>query len=122
MRRATSVRTAVDQEHLRRLAPLRPQIPQRPATSRLAHIVVELRARLKVIGRGEGSRIEMPLTQEQIGEALGITAVHANRVIKQLRQDGVVELHRGRVTVLNAHKLLELADFDNRYLHQSPAL
>ena len=64
----------------------------------------------------------MPLTQEEIGEALGITAVHANRVIRQLREDGIVELQRGRVTVLDERKFRELADFDNRYLHRSPAL
>jgi len=97
-------------------------VGQRPAPARLAHVIVELRERLKVIGRVTGSGFDMPLTQEQIGEALGITAVHANRVIKQLRQDGVVEFHRGRVTVLSESRLLELADFDDRYLHQSPAL
>jgi CRP-like cAMP-binding protein len=97
-------------------------VGQRPAPARLAHVIVELRERLKVIGRVTGDSFEMPLTQEQIGEALGVTAVHANRVIKQLRQEGIVEFHRGRVTVLSDSKLLELADFDDRYLHQSPAL
>lgn len=97
-------------------------VGQRPAPARLAHVMVELRTRLKVIGRVSGNSFEMPLTQEQIGEALGITAVHANRVIKQLRQEGVVEFHRGRAAVLDERKLLELADFDDRYLHQSPAL
>jgi CRP-like cAMP-binding protein len=97
-------------------------VGQRPAPARLAHVIVELRERLKVIGRVEGASFEMPLTQEQIGEALGITAVHANRVIKQLRQEGIVALHRGRVDVLNEAKLLELAGFDGRYLHLSPAL
>ena len=97
-------------------------VGQRPAPARLAHVMVELRERLKLIGRVEGSSFEMPLTQEQVGEALGITAVHANRVIKQLRQDGIVDLHRGRVDVLDETRLLELAGFDGRYLHQSPAL
>ena len=97
-------------------------VGQRPAPARLAHVLVELRERLKLIGRVDGASFEMPLTQEQIGEALGITAVHANRVIKQLRQDGIVELHRGRVTILDEPRLLELADFDDRYLHQSPML
>jgi len=97
-------------------------VGQRPAPARLAHVIVELRERLKVIGHVAGESFDMPLTQEQIGEALGITAVHANRVIKQLRQDGVVDLHRGRVTVLSESRLMELADFDHRYLHQSPAL
>ncbi|WBL81684.1 Crp/Fnr family transcriptional regulator [Bradyrhizobium xenonodulans] len=97
-------------------------VGQRPAPARLAHVMIELRERLRLIDRVDGSSFEMPLTQEQIGEALGITAVHANRVIKQLRQDGIVEFHRGRVTVLDEPKLLELADFDGRYLHQSPTL
>jgi CRP-like cAMP-binding protein len=97
-------------------------VGQRPAPARLAHVIVELRERLKVIGRIEGNRFEMPLTQEQIGEALGITAVHANRVIKQLRQEGIVAFHRGHVEVLDENKLMELAGFDDRYLHLSPAL
>jgi CRP-like cAMP-binding protein len=97
-------------------------VGQRPAPARLAHVMIELRERLRIIGRLDGNNFEMPLTQEQIGEALGITAVHANRVIKQLRQDGIVEFQRGRVTVLDERKFLELADFDGRYLHQSPTL
>ena len=97
-------------------------VGQRSAPARLAHVLIELRERLRVIGRVDGDNFEMPLTQEQIGEALGITAVHANRVIKQLRQEGIVEFHRGRVTVLDERKFLELADFDDRYLHQSPTL
>jgi CRP-like cAMP-binding protein len=97
-------------------------VGQRPAPARLAHVIIELRERLRIIGRLDGTNFEMPLTQEQIGEALGITAVHANRVIKQLRQEGIVELHRGRGTVMDERKLLELADFDGRYLHLSPTL
>jgi CRP-like cAMP-binding protein len=96
-------------------------VGQRPAPARLAHVMTELRERLRLIGRTDNDSFEMPLTQEQIGEALGITAVHANRVIRQLRDDGIVEFHRGRVTVLDETKFGELADFDGRYLHQSPA-
>jgi CRP-like cAMP-binding protein len=96
-------------------------VGQRPGPQRLAHVIAELRERLKVIGRGDGNTFDMPLTQEQLGEALGITAVHVNRVAKQLREDGILELQRGRATVLDEKKFLELADFDDRYLHQSPA-
>lgn len=95
-------------------------VGQRPAPARLAHVLAELRARLNLIGRVDGNTFDMPLTQEQVGEALGITAVHANRVIRQLRDEDVVDFHRGRVTVLNEMKFEELADFDGRYLHQSP--
>lgn len=96
-------------------------VGQRPAPARLAHVMIELRERLRTIGRVEdGASFEMPLTQEQVGEALGITAVHANRIIRQLREEGVVDLHRGRVKVLDERRFLQLADFDGRYLHQSP--
>ena len=97
-------------------------VGQRPATSRLAHTVVELRRRLAVTGRAAGDTIEMPLTQEQIGEALGITPVHANRVIRQLREERIVDISRGRAVVLDEAKLAELAQFDDRYLHQDPSL
>jgi CRP-like cAMP-binding protein len=96
-------------------------VGQRPAPSRLAHLIMELRERLRVVGRLSGKSLEMPLTQEEIGDALGITGVHANRVIRQLREEGVLELQRGRVTILDEHKFVQLADFDDRYLHKSPA-
>ena len=97
-------------------------VGQRPAPARLAHVMMELRERLRLIGRVDGNSFEMPMTQEEIGEALGITGVHANRVIRQLREEGIVDLHRGRATVLNEARFLELSDFDDRYLHLSPAL
>ena len=96
-------------------------VGQRPAASRLAHTVVELRKRLAITGRATGDTFDMPLTQEQISEALGITPVHANRIIRQLRDDGIVDINRGRVAVLDEAKLAELAQFDDRYLHQDPS-
>jgi CRP-like cAMP-binding protein len=97
-------------------------VGQRPAPSRLAHVVLELRRRLASTGRAGHGSFEMPLTQEQIGEALGITPVHANRIIKQLRDDKIVDISRGHVAVLDATRLEEMAQFDDRYLHQSPSL
>jgi CRP-like cAMP-binding protein len=97
-------------------------VGQRPAASRLAHTVVELRRRLAITGSATGDTFDMPLTQEQIGEALGITPVHANRIIRQLRDDNIVDISRGRVTVLDETNLAELAQFDDRYLHQDPSL
>lgn len=97
-------------------------VGQRPALNRLAHIIVELRERLKIIDRVKGAEFDMPLTQEQIGEAMGITPVHANRIIRQLRDENVVDFHRGRVIVLDGTRLEELADFDERCLHNRPFL
>ena len=75
-------------------------VGQRPAPARLAHVLLELRQRLSVVmARPEAADLEFPLTQEQIGEALGITPVHANRIIKQLRQDGIVDVSKGRARV-----------------------
>jgi CRP-like cAMP-binding protein len=95
---------------------------QRPAPSRLAHVMAELHRRLQVIGMTDGRSFDMPLTQEQIADALGITSIHANRVIKQLRTEGIIDIHRGRVSILDQRKFEELADFDDRYMHQSPDL
>jgi len=97
-------------------------VGQRPADSRLAHTVLELRHRLAVVGRTAGDTFELPLTQEQIAETLGITPVHANRIIRQLREAKIVDISRGRVVVLSEAKLAQLAQFDDRYLHQNPAL
>jgi CRP-like cAMP-binding protein len=97
-------------------------VGQRPAPARLAHVVLELRRRLEVMKRAATAWFEFPLTQEQIGEALGITPVHANRIIKQLRQDGIVDVGKGRVQVLDEAKLAELAQFDDRYLHLDPSI
>jgi CRP-like cAMP-binding protein len=96
-------------------------VGQRPAPARLGHVVLELRRRLQVTGDVNPASFEFPLTQEQIGEALGITPVHANRIIKQLRQDGIIDVAKGRVHVLDEAKLMEFAQFDDRYLHQHPS-
>ena len=95
-------------------------VGQRPAVSRVAHMLVEIRERLRAIGRTSGPGYTLPMTQERIAEAMGISPVHANRVIRTLREDGILDLNRGQVTVLDERRLRALADFDPRYLHQSP--
>jgi CRP-like cAMP-binding protein len=96
-------------------------VGQRPAHNRLAHLIVELRERLRLIGHVMGNTFAMPLTQEQLGEAMGVTSVHTNRIIRQLRIDGVLDVQRGTVKILNERKLQEVAEFDGRYLHASPS-
>jgi len=96
-------------------------VGQRAAHNRLAHLIVELRERLRLIGGVTGDAFAMPLTQEQLGEAMGMTSVHTNRILRQLRLDGVLELQRGMVKILNETRLQDLAQFDGRYLHLSPA-
>jgi DNA-binding transcriptional regulator LsrR (DeoR family) len=74
-----------------------------------------------VIDKVHGNMFPMPLTQERLGEAMGVSAVHANRVVKQLREENVVDFSRGQVTILDENKLQALAGFDRRYLHQKPS-
>ncbi len=93
----------------------------RAADSRLAHLIVELRERLRLVGRAIGETFAIPLTQEQLGEAMGVTSVHTNRILRELRIQGVLELQRGTVRILNENKLQQLAQFDGRYLHLSPS-
>jgi CRP-like cAMP-binding protein len=93
----------------------------RPADSRLAHLIVELRERLRLVGRVIGDTFAIPLTQEQLGEAMGVTSVHTNRILRELRLQGVLEFQRGTVKILSEDKLQRLAQFDGRYLHLAPS-
>jgi CRP-like cAMP-binding protein len=97
-------------------------VGQRGGVNMLAHLVMELRERLRVIGRVSGPEFELPMTQEQLGEAMGITSIHANRILKQLQHAGVLKFQRGQVTILDEAKFQEAADFDELYLHLNPAL
>jgi CRP-like cAMP-binding protein len=94
---------------------------QRPAPSRLAHLLYEVRERLKVLGLNDPSTFEMPLTQEQMGDALGISWVHTSRVVSMLRKEGIVDFSRGRVRVIDEERFAALAEFDTLYLHQLPS-
>lgn len=97
-------------------------IGQRPAPSRMAHLVLELKRRLAVIGPVAPDSFQLPMTQDQLGDALGLTPVHVNRTIKLLREGGLMDFQRHTVKILNEAKLVELAEFDDLYLHQNPRL
>jgi CRP-like cAMP-binding protein len=97
-------------------------VGQRQAPARLAHMVLELQHRLRAAGHLNAGRlndgwIALPMTQEQLSQALGITAVHVNRVIKRLREENVLDYRRGRLRIINQRALQELAAFDPGYLH-----
>ncbi|ETR76311.1 transcriptional regulator [Afipia sp. P52-10] len=94
-------------------------VGQRQAPSRMAHLILELQRRLEIVGRTKGDSFRLPMTQDELADALGLTAVHVNRTAKQLRQDGLLLIQRQTVKILNKEKLKELADFDDAYLHQS---
>src|ERR1041385_6472751 len=97
-------------------------VGRRPAGARLAHLVLEMRERLAAVGLGGNGYYELPMTQAQLGDALGLTPVHVNRVLKELRADGLLDVRKHRVTLGDAEKLADIGDFDEVYLHQSPEL
>jgi CRP-like cAMP-binding protein len=101
-------------------------IGRRDARTRLAHVLCEFALRLKVAGLGEQTDYELPMTQEQIADATGLTPVHVNRTLKQLQADGLIERSSPRSIIIGDWKKLAAAgDFNSGYLHlnlDEPAL
>jgi CRP-like cAMP-binding protein len=96
---------------------------RRSAEERTAHFLLELGARLKLVGVGDRTGFECPLTQYNLADALGLSAVHVNRVLRHLREHGLVTFQRGRVTFDDIIRLSGLAGFDPAYLdHEGPIL
>lgn len=89
---------------------------RRSAQVRTAHFVLELGARLKLVGMGSASGFRCPLTQYMLADALGLSAIHLNRVLRQLRELGLMTFQKGVVTYANLPGLMTLAEFDPAYL------
>jgi CRP-like cAMP-binding protein len=90
---------------------------QRTAYERIAHLFVELFMRLQTVGLTDGNSCDFPLTQNDIADATGLTAVHVNRTLQELRRDGLVELHSRTLTIPDMPKLKDVAMFNENYLH-----
>ena len=88
----------------------------------MAHFLLELGARLKLVGVGDNSGFDCPLTQYHLADALGLSAVHVNRVLRHLREEGLVTFQKGRVIFDDISKLTVLAGFDPDYLDQEGPL
>jgi CRP-like cAMP-binding protein len=94
-------------------------VGRRSAVVRLAHLLAEIGTRLHRIGLAAGDRFELPMTQLDIADALGLTPVHVNRVVQELRRAGLLELRKHSVFLPDLPRLKEVGDFDDLYLHQS---
>lgn len=90
---------------------------QRTAISRMAHLFCEIRCRLEVIRRVSDDSYEFPLTQRELSECLGLTVVHVNRTLQELRRRGLVELENKQLTIRDRKGLEALAEFDPAYLY-----
>lgn len=93
---------------------------QLPADAAMAHLFCEIFLRSKTAGLVEGDSCEMPVTQEMLADALGLTGVHVNRTLQTLRDTGIVDHKGGRLFVPNFRRLAAYADFDAAYLHLRP--
>lgn len=92
-------------------------IGRRDARARVAHLLCELAVRREAAGLGPRHRFELPMTQEQIGDALALTAVHVNRTLRVLQTDGLIQRSKRAITVADWRGLRAAADFNENYLH-----
>lgn len=104
------VGTAVQREWTHNLA-------ARSAYERLAHLFVETFLRLRTVGLTTGDSCDFPPTQSDLADATGLTAVHVNRTLQELRSDGLIELERKRLRLPDLPRLMDAAMFNPNYLH-----
>jgi CRP-like cAMP-binding protein len=94
---------------------------RKAADARLAHFLCELVTRMRAVGLVEGNTCVWPFSQVEIGDALGLSTVHVNRTLQEeLRAKGLIELTKGKLTVLDWGRLQRLGEFDPTYLHHVP--
>lgn len=90
---------------------------RRSAIQRAAHLFCELQVRLGVVGLADANSYALEISQAELAECLGLTAVHVNRVLRDLRERGLVEFRGGRVSLHDFPGLRRLAEFDPGYLY-----
>lgn len=92
-------------------------VAQRPAVSRMAHLFCEMMLRSRVAGLAQGQTCPLPLTQADLGEKLGLSIVHINRMLQELRTRDLITFGQGRLTIRDWDGLVELGDIRVDYLH-----
>ncbi len=92
-------------------------IGQRSPLERLAHLFVELYYRLKTVGLATGLGFDLPITQNHLAEANGLSLVHLNRTIQEMRREGLIELSERQLRIGDLERLKRVAMFNQNYLH-----
>lgn len=90
---------------------------RRPADRQIAHLFCELLLRLRSVGAAPGDTMDMPLTQVELADTVGLSPVHVNRVIQQLRDMGLISWRGRELAILDEARLRQFAGFDPNYLH-----
>jgi CRP-like cAMP-binding protein len=96
-------------------------VGHRPADKRLAHLICEMLLRSKAVGLADDNSFELPLTQEELGDTMGLSTVHINRMMQELRGDGLIATKGKRVTINDLNRLMAFSEFNPNYLHQEGA-
>ena len=96
-------------------------VGRRDARTRISHLLCEFAVRLHAAGLTEHDRYELPMTQEQLGDATGLTGVHVNRTLQSLKKDGLINRSKRAITIENWKALARAGDFDTNYLHPEMA-
>jgi CRP-like cAMP-binding protein len=92
-------------------------IGRRDAAGRVAHLLCELFVRHRTAGSARLDGFDFPLTQVEIGDALGLTPVHVNRVMRHLREAGLISIKNRSVDILDLSRLEKASNFNSAYLH-----
>ena len=92
-------------------------IGRRTPLNHLGHLICELYLRMEVVGLAEGGRFQLALTQNDIADILGLSLVHTNRTVRDLRATGLVSWKNSDVAIRDFDRLAELAGFDATYLN-----
>ncbi|KAA0970627.1 Crp/Fnr family transcriptional regulator [Aureimonas fodinaquatilis] len=92
-------------------------VGRRTGLRRISHLLCELAVRLESVGLVDQSRFSFPLTQSDLSDAVGLSVVHVNRVLQELKSQNIVLLQNREAIVLDWHKLRGIAQFDGSYLH-----
>lgn len=92
-------------------------VGRRDSRSRVAHLLCEFSLRLEAAGLASNHRYELPMTQEQLADAVGLTSVHVNRVLKQLAAEELIRRDRRSIMIVDWDRMRQAGDFNERYLH-----
>jgi CRP-like cAMP-binding protein len=92
-------------------------VARRDPYERLAHLFCEMWLRMATVGLVDDNRFDLPLTQAELGDTVGLTPVTVNRVIQRLRGEGLITLKGGQLEILDVERLKRIAEFNDNYLH-----
>ncbi|TXM95056.1 helix-turn-helix domain-containing protein [Methylobacterium sp. WL116] len=112
--RALRMSTLVDEATLREWLV---NVGCRSALERVAHLFCELQVRMQAVSLTDGDSYDMPVTQAGLADTTGLSNVHLNRTLQELRRTGLIKLRQRRMTILDLPRLRTLAEFKANYLH-----